>query len=358
MLYRKGLAGVLNRLAQLYRREAPERILAVMRVPSGVIQEYAAKYPSGFCDYPDPEERIEFWDRLLKESVAIEDDRVPSAYLREFDQGLYGALVGAVPRFLRDAGTGQISSMVPPFMPDWDGLPNLKIDPSNIWFKRFLTQIEIFLQQSRGKFGISHLILVDSINFIFELRGATATYLDLIDYPDEVWQAIDFAFQLNRWIADTFFEIVGLEQGGTCSNFGQWLPGKIVSESVDPFHMTGIDYFETWGREPIERIFNCYDGGVVHLHANGRHLINAVKTLKGLKAIRLLEDLGFPAAFDLRHEFKEQVADLPLVMDADFHHFSEALEKHQLPGGILYNVLNVPDQDTANRWMERVRDYK
>ena len=53
--------------------------------------------------------------------------------------------------------------------------------------------------------------------------------------------------------------------GGTLSNFAQWIPGRIVSESVDPFHMTSVAYFETWGREPAERILSRFDGGVVRV---------------------------------------------------------------------------------------------
>lgn len=67
-------------------------------------------------------------------------------------------------------------------------------------------------------------------------------------------------------------------------NFNGVLAGEIICESVDPFHMTSIDYFEKWGREPIERIFKKYDGGVLHINANGRHLTDAVSTIEGLKA--------------------------------------------------------------------------
>lgn len=357
LLYCPNLAQTTERLCSLYQREATDRIFAVMKTPSRVLKQYADKYPSGFCEYPDPEERAYFWDQLLQEYTAIQDDHIPSAYLREFDQGLYGALVGGTPRFMRDATTGQISSMVAPFLPEWEEFGKLKTDPSNVWFQRYLKQIAIFRQASIGKFGISHLILVDSLNFVFELRGATATYLDLFDSPDMVRQAIDFSYHLNRWVTDTFFELVGLEQGGTCSNFGQWIPGKIISESVDPFHMTGISYFEEWGREPIERIFKDYNGGIIHLHANGRHLLDSVKSIKGLKAIRFLEDLGFPTTFELRNTLKQKVGDLPLIMDADFKFFIQALQEKDLPGGILYNVLNVPDQDVANQTMEKVRNY-
>ena len=74
------LNGVAHyRLCALYERRASDRIFAVMDVPSRALGEFRATYPEGYCDYPDPAERIDFWDRLLRERTAIQDDSVPSA---------------------------------------------------------------------------------------------------------------------------------------------------------------------------------------------------------------------------------------------------------------------------------------
>ena len=87
----------------------------------------------------------------------------------------------------------------------------------------------------------------------------------------------------------------------------EWIPGRIVSESVDPFHMTSIDYFEKWGREPVERILAAFDGGVLHIHGNGRHLLEAVSTLRGLKAVFLADDLHFPPAFSVLGKLRRRL---------------------------------------------------
>jgi len=208
---------------------------------------------------------------------------MPAAYLSEFDQGLYGGLLGGEVRFMADPATGWISSMVPPLLADWSEFDQLRFAPEHSWWRRYLRQLEVFVDASRGRWGISHFILIDALNFIFELIGATRTYKSLDDRPDMVRRAIDFAFELNLRVHETFFESVPSLEGGTFSNLAQWLPGRIVSESLDPFHMTSVAYFEQWGREPAERIMNHFDGGVIHIHANGRHLLEAAATLRGLK---------------------------------------------------------------------------
>jgi len=169
---------------------------------------------------------------------------------------------------------------------------------------------------------------------------------------------VDFAYELNVVVQRTFFKQVPLLQGGTCSNMCEWIPGRIVSESLDPFHMTTVDYFGRWGREPVERIRGAFDGGVVHIHANGRHLLNAVSTVRGLKAISFKNDLHYPSAFSVLAELKARTGSVPIVVDAEFREFAEAVHAHRLLGGVMYKVQGFPDIDTANRLMDRVREYR
>ncbi len=353
------LAGehTLERLRQLYEFRSPEIVLARMNVPNPVMAEFARTHQEGFCDYPDLGQRLAFWDAYTREHMPIHDDSMPSCYLSEFDQGLYGGLFDGDVRFLCDPKTGWISSMVPPILKDWSEFDRLSFRTDHPWWRRYLTQLDMFTQGAAGKYGIAHFILINGVNFVFELLGATEAYMSLEERPEMVGKAIELAHEVNLRIHQTFFEKVPLVAGGTCSGFAQWLPGRIISESVDPFHMTNVDYFEKWGRGPVERIFAEFDGGVIHIHGNGRHLLEAASTMKGLKAIYLGDDNGYPLAFDILPEIRQKVGDMPLVCSVDYPRFQAALEKHHLIGGVLYGVTNVPDADTANRTMDRVRGY-
>jgi hypothetical protein len=328
-----------------------------MQVETKALRKFAAKYPPGYTECPDLGQRVEFWDELLAERAAIHDDSIPSAYLSEMDQGLYGGIVGGKVQFMANPENGWISSMVPPILEGWEGLSNLVINRRSPWYCFYLQELELFHEASQGKFGISHFILVDGLNFVFELFGATRTYLELLDHPEKMREAIEFAYKLNVDVQRTFFQHTLLLEGGTCSNMVEWIPGRIVSESVDPFHMTSVDYFEEWGREPAERILAAFDGGVLHIHGNGRHLLEAVSTLRGLKAISLADDLNFPLAFSILGKLRRRLGDLPVVVKAEFPDFVAALESHQLEGGVLYKVLHVPDVETANHTMDQVRKY-
>ncbi len=348
----------LERLRSLYERRAPDRIFARMDAPARALARFAATHTAGYTGRPDLEERAAFWDELLAERRAVCDDAIPCAYLSEMDQGLYGGIVGGSVQYMAHPENGWISSMVPPILKDWAGLDNLKIDRGSGAYRFYLRQMEVFCAKAEGRFGISHFILIDALNFVFELFGATRTYLAVEDEPERVRQAIDFAYRLNVDVQQAFFDRIPLLEGGTCSNMAGWVPGRIVSESVDPFHMTSVPYFERWGREPAERILQTFDGGVIHLHANGRHLLRSVSSLGGLRAICLLNDTGFPPVVAELPRLKSVSGDMPLIVDVQFADFRDAFERHALAGGALYKVNHVPDAGTANRWMDRIREYR
>jgi hypothetical protein len=358
LVYKPNLKEAQTRLRSLYAREAGDRIFATMAIPSAALTQFARAYPHGACSEPDLAKRMGFWDDFLRERAAVDDDAMPAAYLSELDQGLYGGLLGAEVRFMAHPDSGWISSMVPPLLADWSEFERLRFDPAHPWWQRYVRQLDVFVAGSRGKFGISHFILIDGLNFVFELLGATRTYLSLDEHPEMIRRAIDFAFDLNVRVHEKFFETVPSLEGGTFSNFAQWLPGRVVSESIDPYHMTSVAYFERWGREPAERIMTHFDGGVIHLHANGRHLLEAAATLRGLKAMLLADDLGFPPAFELVERLKGRVGDVPVSVFAPYEVFQARLARHDLPGGVLYQVQAAPSVDAANRLMELVRAYR
>ena len=351
-------AEAFQRLRRLYAERAQDIILASMHVPGTVLADFGRTHPAGPCAYPDPEERVRFWDALLQERAAVHDDSIPSAYLSEMDQGLYGGVLGGRTEFVCDTETGFISSMSAPILSDLDELESLQPDWEGEWFGRYVRQLEVFAQAAAGRFGISHFVLIDSYNLVFELVGATAAYLAAYEQPERVRQAIELAYALNVRIHDTFFAHVPLVAGGTCALGVQWLPGRAVMESVDPFHMTSVGFFERWGREPIERIFAHFDGGTLHLHGNGRHLLEAVATLRGLQVLVLGDDKGYPLAFTVLPEIRKRVGDLPLQVSTGWHEFQSALAEHRLVGGVFYQVGGVPDADAANRCMDQVREYR
>lgn len=122
--------------------------------------------------------------------------------------------------------------------------------------------------------------------------------------------------------------------------------------------MTSVDDYEQWGKKNVEKIFHEFDGGVIHIHSNGRHLLKNVSQLKGLKAIRLFDEKDNPAAFDVLNDLKEHAGDVPLIVNVDDNKLEKCLKENSLPGGVLYMVDSLKNADEVNSIMEKVRKYR
>ncbi len=357
MIYKKNYMKVISRMKDLYGGLGVDHIYAKMNIPNPVLEFFANTFDDGPVNQPDVKERSIFWDEVLSIYSNLEDDSIPSCYLSEFDQGLYAGLLGGKVKYLRHAASGWISSMVEPFINDIKEINNFYFDENCTIYKNYINQMEIFKKQGQGKFGISHFICLDGVNFMFELRGATQTYYDLIDYPDEAKKIIDFSTKLCIKVQDDFFKTIGLLQGGTVSNVSQWLPGKIVSESVDAFHLTSSQMFEEWGLDVVKTLFNHFNGGVIHLHTNGHHLINSISKIRGLKCIVFLDENFAEPCYKKLDELSRLCGRIPMVISIPFEEFVNKLESKELPKNILYDVLKVPDIKTANEIMKKVQSY-
>ena len=361
LAYKATAGDVVERLRALYERRATDRIFATFSVPeeNTALNEFRQRYSDGLCEYPDPAERIDFWDRVLKNRPQIEDDSLPSAYPNEMDMGLWGGLFGAETLFECNATGGSISSNAKPVLKDWSEIEQLRLDLAHPWFQRYLRQLKVFAAGARGKFGVSPICLTNGFHFSWALMGPSEAYLGVAEHPDMVRRAMELSFEVNTAVMDAYFDSVPLFMEGTFSLNGQWLPGKAVMESVDAFSLTSVPYFEEWGRASLERIFARYDGGEVHLHGNGRHQFEAVSSVKGLTLLTVADDGdGVPPALTVLDDLRARAGNLPLKVYCSFADFSEKLEHHKLTGGVLYTVSGAESVAAANRCMQKVRSYR
>jgi len=332
-----------------------------MKTPNPALEKYSAESAGGEVSYPDLQERADFWDSRLIHFKDLEDDSIPSSYLSELDEGLYGGLMGGEVRFLNFPATGWLSSMTVPFWEDLSRAGELTLPgPGNLWYDRMTRQMDLFGDACRGKHGCSHLICIDVLNLLFEIRGGSNAYIDVLEEPETARLIFDYSVELNRLVQDSYFDRIGVIEGGTASNMLQWIPGRVISESVDPYHMTGRDMFEQFGREYIERLISYYDGASIHVHANGYgHMLPYVSTLRGLKAITLSDDQYNPRAIDLLGKLQPQCNGVPITLSSvTYPEFVNMLKAHSLPGNVLYVVSDVPSVSEANRVMEIVRAYR
>jgi len=354
MEYKRNAHEVVQRLRRLWERGMEDRIAAKMTLGPG---DQRTTKGGQVISYEQAGDNLDYWDRVLAGRRDLEDDGLPVALVRQFDQGLYGACLGADILFLTHE-EGYISSMSKPLLPTWDGLDRLAFDEEDFWIRELKRVTRKYVDHARGRYGVAPIIVIDALNLMMDLRGAARAFLDVYDFPEETRRVMELGYALNVRIQVIQREIIGRYEGGVFESGPGWAPNQTMPFSVDAYHMCRPEVYEEFGETYIQRLIDDFGGGALHLHGNGRQLLPYVKRLRHLVYIAMGDDVGFPSAFSVAHELKRRGGDVPLTIACEYDEFRAALRAHTLPGGVLYNVSGVPSVDEANRLMEKVRAYR
>lgn len=356
--YRPYAAEAAKRLTALWSRTASDRIFADMKVQTEAMRRFAESHEDGPCERQRSEDRIVFWDKHLRELSNLEDDSVPFVYLTEFDQGIYAAALGAPIEYMMHSYNGWISSMTHPILDDFSDMSLWKLNPDAPILLELDDQLDIYSSHARGKFLIASFILIDAMNFVVEVRGATQAFIDTFERPDEVTRLMDFAYDLNVYIQERVQKKMDMFCGGIAINKAGWAPGTPVLFSIDAYHLAGPDFYYQWGEPHLQKILDHFSGGVLHIHSNGHHLIEHAAKLKNLVGIDMQNEDWNPRSYELLGEIKQKSGDVPIMVECHFDELERDIDAHSLPGNTLYKVVDAPSVEEANRLMKKVRDYR
>jgi hypothetical protein len=358
LAFKRNAMATAQRLRMLWDRQSLDCTFAHMMVCTQTLRKFAETHVDGPTIYPDPCERIRFWESSLSETRDLEDDWLPIAYLSEFDQGIVGGALGEDMRFMMHKDIGWISSMCAPVMDNLADCNLLRIDPEASAIKLMDEQVRIFSDCARGKFGVAPFIIIDGMNFVAEMRGMTQAFEDVIDNPEAVVRMMDFALEFNAFLQERVRGMTDGFMGGSFVNMGSWCPGNPVLFSVDAYHMASPDFYYQWGVPHLQMMLDRFGGGLLHLHSNGWHLLPHVVKLRHLKCIYFADEKWNPRAYDQLPKLHKQAAGTPLIISCQYGEFERDLDASRLPGNVLYDVQNVPSVEQGNRLMEKVRAYR
>jgi len=356
MEYKRNFDHALARLKDFSARKMEDQILAALSVPNTKPSATAIEFEEGEVSYPDPDFLFDLTDAELASNADVEDDCIPYTCLNMFDQGIYAAGLGGAIRFLQGK-TGHVSSMSEPLVSSIEEAATLTFDPNNEWLQEFRQVAKRWAERAHGKFAMAALVTIDALNFIAEVRGATEALMDLMLKRDICERIMTFALDYNVAIAQMQHEVFEHFDGGSALFRGIWGPGHGVFSSVDAYHLCSSDIFEEAGREYVQELYDRTGHSILHVHGNGWHLLDHVRSLKNLAAITLMQDLKGERPFDHIVDLKKRVGDVPLCVGCTWTELCDGLKHHTLPGGVRYGAA-APSIEEANRAMKEVRAYR
>ncbi len=359
----------LDRRRRFFRGEMQDSILAVLPVALDLAREWQGFETGWGCmEYAQEREfasNEEIFARQvigLQQRAQVEDDSLPVLYsMLDVGEGMVGAMFGQPIRFFHRPRSATYSATTPLLVEGYSQLAELKFSLASPWARRLLSIQEYFEQHSEGRFAQHNCLTMDALNFVVEMRGATAAYLDLHDCPAELHQLMEIGLDFNLRFQQAQFERIPGYGDGCFVWLGGWAPfSRAVSLSVDAYVMCSVNDYVEHGFDYQRRLIEHFGHGLMHFHCNRPDLAAEVARLPGLELFQY--GAGLPNGPE-DHTFLPQIhqaADgIPIQVGYPLGDFRRGLVEGTLLPNVMYMVHGEPlSIDEANRLTAEVRAYR
>jgi hypothetical protein len=358
--YKKNFRQVAERHRLLWSKQLRNGILAILDTadapcdPYNLPQQYLKSEYDPLAQSPNIEKMYCAWDLCFRLRKALLDDWLPVARVGLGGYELGGMLGGEL---VFEGGAPWLRR---PLLDSWDLLDSLSFSMDGYWCKHRAEMCRYFSDHANGKFACCEGDNFTAMNLVELLRGSKA-YLDVIDHPDKCREAITKGTKWNKELISlqrTLLDRVRTYRHGSFSNFYVFLPGNAVWLSMDFYGQCAKGLYAQIGRQEDQSLIDDLGGAWVHMHSNGLHTLEDVVSLKNIKGLQIWEDpLPSKRPFDILKEILQITKTIPLYISCRYDELTKGLRDKTLPGGILYEVKDVPSIEIGNRLMQDVYSY-
>ena len=369
--WKRNAEEVIDRHRRFFRREMPDSILATLPIEVDAEADWKA-FEKKWGTYKEGEARPFPCNEEIFERSAIEperrgdaeDDHLPVIYsILDAGESMVGAMFGKPVRFIHRP-RWPVFSKAETVLPDYSALSDVSFSLDGEWTRRFLSIQEYFTEHADGRFAQHPCLTMDALNFVCEMRDATAAYLDIYEHPDELKALMEIGLDFNIRFQEAQMERTGSYADGSFVWLGQWVPfPRAVSLSVDANVICSVDNYVEFGFDYQRRLIEHFGHGLMHFHCNRTDLAAEVAKLPNLRLFQFGGDTrDSVSAIDRLPEMRSVVGDIPMMVSCGLAEFQSRLADHALMPNVWYEVRPNGDAklsiDEANRLMETVRAYR
>jgi hypothetical protein len=182
---------------------------------------------------------------------------------------------------------GENTSWSFPIVQDWDDPPEIRLDPTNRWWRLTLEMTRAAAERFAGKCVLGLTDLHGGIDAVAALRDPQSLALDLIDHPTEVLRVVDALIPVWFEVYRGMHEIIKQSSPGTTSWLTTWSCGRSYPVSCDFICMISRGMFDTFVRKDLEAEIGWLDRAVFHL--DGPQALRHLDTLLAMPRIHAIQ---------------------------------------------------------------------
>jgi hypothetical protein len=297
--------------------------------------------------------------RQVRANLDNPDDSLPSMVpVFHFENAIETAMLGGKVRFM---GTRlhTFGDPIEPLIRDYADFSWELPREDNVWFRRFLEAYRFMACHAGNDFALGFQGGINSMNLAVQLRGTVQAYADIYEEPENLRRLLDYSIDLNVYLYGRAQEIAGAHNLRLYGDhpLSEYRADRVPNASVDAYSLCKPGTLREWGAEQLARFNRLVGGGNLHIHENSRHVIEEVVEIPGWRSVWFSDGTGWPRAFDIRHELRQRMREVPMAMCCGKEELLQGLAERSLPGNTSYGAW-AGSLDEANRIMDLVREYR
>jgi hypothetical protein len=295
------------------------------------------------------EQRKNWWfntelqiDNFLKsiEGKTFRAETFP-VYFPNLGPDVYAGFYGAELEF------GAVTSWSIPLVHDWEDMEKLVFYPENIYFKKIEELTNHALERCDGNFMVGYTDLHPGLDCAAAWRDPQQLCFDMIDYPDQVQQLLDFAIADFERIYDHFDSM--LKVAGQLSVSWMGIPsfGRMHIPSCDFSNMISPHLFRQFGLSVLEQEVKSMTHNIFHVDGKGvaKHL-DMILNVPEVHAIQWVQGVGddLPIIQWVPFIKTVQAQKVPIIVDLNKDELTEFISVMD-PTGLFLWVATENEQE-------------
>ncbi len=267
---------------------------------------------------------------------------------------IFGAYLGC------DIVFGESTSWAKPIIQDWETYRVPAIDTENPWWKKMLHMTEHFVEDSNGDYLVGITDLHPGSDGLVSLRGPQELCCDLLDYPEQVKQALWDTMPPFRQSLDTLYKLTTRHQWGSTNWSGLWHPGNWYIVCSDFSCMISQEMYREFVLPELTAEVNSLDASFYHLDGPGalKHL-DDILSIEKLGGVQWVYGAGQPTAAHWLPVLQKIQNAGKLIQVEVFPQDLDVLLENLRPEGVMMNLSGARTEEEAKALIRKVeKSYK
>jgi hypothetical protein len=258
---------------------------------------------------------MEDQERLLQEGEAMNDDILRGASPSQAVPWLDGML-GSTLRILPGSILGQEQTL------SWEELAQIRLDPGNPWYGKYMEFGETLVKRSHGRFPVSHGTLIGPTDLFGAFRGHCRSLIDFLEEPEKSREVLWRFARIFQEITEEFWKRTPLFYGGYFdAQYQLWTQGPIIRMQEDAVAVYSPRLYRDFV-QPIDRyLAQQFAGSFMHLHSTSMFLLDLILEIEELRCLQVNYEVisGGPDILGMIPFFKRiQAANRALIVRGSF----------------------------------------